>query len=247
MTSIVPVPDDVQIFLKEIGSIAKQLGMNAYAVGGCVRDWLLGISGTKDLDVSVEGDGVVVARSFAAAFEVPVTEHEPFHTASLELPLNKALHPLRLDLVTARKETYSHSGAYPVVTHGSIRDDLYRRDFTINAMAAALDADQCGKLIDPFSGRRDLFENHLRILHPQSFMDDPSRILRGIRFAHRFGLKWERKTQKALHEALRAGALGRLNIGRVHKELLRMSEERNPKACFEDLAALLDSGRPKRG
>ena len=122
---------------------------------------------------------------------------------------------------------------------GTLEDDLFRRDFTINAMAVAIAPGRLGMLVDPFQGLRDLHRKTLRMLHGRSFLDDPSRILRGIRFAQRFGLRWERQTQRALKAAIAAGALGRLNAGRLRKELDRMCDEPDPRACFEQFAKLL--------
>jgi tRNA nucleotidyltransferase (CCA-adding enzyme) len=132
------------------------------------------------------------------------------------------------------------------VVQGTLHDDLFRRDFTINAMAVALNPPRFGELIDPFGGREDLRDRLLRVLHPRSFIDDPSRILRGIRFAQRFGCQYHQATRHLLEEALAAGALGWLNAGRLRKELDRMLEEPNPLACLRQLWGLLEPGQGKR-
>ncbi|MBI3997210.1 MAG: CCA tRNA nucleotidyltransferase [Candidatus Omnitrophica bacterium] len=231
--ALVSVPDSVHPLLATVGHIARQLGMPAYAVGGCVRDWLLGIEKTTDLDVTVEGDGLAVARVAAATFNAAVTIHEQFGTATL------AADALRLDIATCRKERYARPAAYPQVSPGTLADDLRRRDFTINAMAVEISPERFGALCDPYGGARHLRAKQLRILHPKSFLDDPSRILRGIRFVERFQLRWERATERALREAVAQGALGWLNAGRLHKELMRMTEEPHPRRCFRHLARLL--------
>jgi len=234
------IPEDIRALLEAIGRLAQHQRVRAYAVGGCVRDWLLGTSSATDLDVTVEGDGVALADAIARDFGGSVEPHPPFGTATVVVT-----HPrprLRIDVATCRKETYAKPAAYPQVAAGTLRDDLARRDFTINAMALALAPRAFGRLIDPFHGAQDLRLKRLRILHPGSFMDDPSRILRGIRFAQRFGLRWERRTQRASREAIAAGALGWLNAGRLRKERELMAREPNPRACVQQLDALLQRG-----
>ncbi|MBI4596831.1 MAG: CCA tRNA nucleotidyltransferase [Candidatus Omnitrophica bacterium] len=200
--------------------------MKAYAVGGCVRDWMLGITQTPDLDVAVEGDSLALARAIAAELGGDVTAvHEQFRTATITLEPSALSLERHLDIAMCRKETYARPAAYPTVAPGALKDDLRRRDFTINAMAVALAPAQFGRLIDPFHGARDLRRRQLRILHPRSFLDDPSRILRGIRFAHRFHLRWEASTARALRRAVQAGAIGWLNAGRLRKELDLMTRE----------------------
>ncbi len=147
---------------------------------------------------------------------------------------------LRLDVATCRKELYTKPAAYPTVSRGTLADDLFRRDFTINAMAVAIIPDRFGLLVDPFHGLHDLRRKQLRMLHERSFFDDPSRILRGVRFAQRFGLRWERQTEEAARRAIAAGGLGWLNTGRLRKELDRMLDEPNPRACLRGLAMFLD-------
>lgn len=284
---MVSVPVEVQPLLQDIGRIADQAGTPAYAVGGCVRDWLLGLMNTEDLDVVVvpppaspptagirfadvgprgreAGGGVAVAEAAARRLGGRVTVHPQFGTAAVLAPWTSvAQHlsstrravgaktgvrpprpgSLRIDVASARKETYVRPAAYPRVSAGTLEEDLSRRDFTINAMAVALAFGQFGTLIDPFGGRQDLHRQELHMLHPRSFLDDPSRILRGLRFGQRFGFRWEPQTERAMKEALAAGALGWLNAGRLQKELDRMTREPNPRRCFDALAALLDAAR----
>ena len=233
--SRVSIPAPMQAMLRSIGRVAEQLGVHAYAVGGCVRDWLLGINETPDIDVTVEGDAIDVAPALAADLDGTLTVHPQFGTATIALrgPCQ------RLDVAMCRKETYAQPAAYPTVSRGTLADDLRRRDFTINAMAATVAPESLGTLIDPFEGWRDVRHQRLRILHERSFLDDPSRILRGVRFARRFDLQWEPQTERAMRDAIRRGALGWLNAGRICKELERMCEEPDPAACFGQLAELL--------
>ncbi len=230
----VTIPVTVRSLLRTIGHIADQDRLPAYAVGGCVRDWMLRHRATPDLDITVEGSGVELARHVAKALQGTLTVHEQFGTATV-----KTRH-LRLDVATCRKERYTKPAAYPKVSAGRLRDDLFRRDFTVNAMAVAIVPKRFGELIDPFHGLQDLRRKQLRMLHERSFFDDPSRILRGVRFAQRFGLHWEPTTEEAARRAIVAGALGWLNTGRLRKELDRMLNEPNPRACLRGLAMLLD-------
>lgn len=229
----VSVPRHVRRLLQAIGQMAERRGVNAYAVGGCIRDWLLGVVRTTDVDIVVEGDGIAFAQAVTDALGGTLVTHQQFGTATV------SIHARRLDIASCRKETYRQPAAYPKISAGRLADDLRRRDFTINAMALAITPDRFGQLIDPFGGVADLRRKALRVLHRRSFMDDPSRILRGVRFAQRFHLHWDRKTEQAAREAIRAGALGWLNVGRLRKELDRMLGEDNPRDCLERLAALL--------
>ncbi len=231
----VKIPSYAEGLLSQVGLLAGTQGLSVYAVGGCVRDWLLGIKKTPDLDVTVEGDGVGLARRIAQAVEGKITVHEQFGTATIEHGT------MRLDVASCRKETYARPGAYPKVSPGSLKEDLFRRDFTINAMAASLDPSCFAVLVDPYHGCFDLKKKLLRVLHERSFIDDPSRILRGIRFAKRFRLRWETRTRKAAQEAVAEGALGLLNAGRLAKELAHMQNEPDPKACLNELAAFLNT------
>lgn len=240
------VPASFRALLKRIGREANEAGIEAYAVGGCVRDWVIGTSATPDLDVVVEGDGIAFARRLAAALRAELTTHQQFGTSTLVVP--QRLAALRLDVATCRKETYREPAAYPKVAPGTLRDDLFRRDFTINAMAMALGARRFGELVDPFEGWRDLRAKRLRVLHAASFRDDPTRILRAARFAARFGLALEAQTRRRLAQAAAGGWLSRVNRGRLHKELIRMAEEPDPTACLVWLGRRLQNppARPSR-
>lgn len=219
----VPVPDDVKPLLAAIGKVAAERAVAAYAVGGCVRDWLLGIMDTLDLDVTVEGDGIGLARRVADRLGGTVVVHEQFGTATVELPTKP---PRKVDFATCRKETYAKPAAYPKVAPGSLKDDLFRRDFTINAMAMEIRPETFGRLVDPFGGWADLTARRLRILHAKSFRDDPSRIVRGMRFMRRYALAIEPSTARALKAALDADALADLNRGRLRRELERFDNDR---------------------
>ena len=235
---VIRVPETSRALLEQLGRCAHRHGASAYAVGGCVRDWCLGMDRSTDLDVTVEGRGIEVAQAAAQELSGTLTVHQQFGTATVSLPSGA-----RVDVATARRETYAKPAAYPSVTAGTLRDDLFRRDFTINAMAMTLEPGRVGALVDLFGGVADLGERQLRVMHLRSFLDDPTRILRGVRFLQRFGLRWEPNTEQWLHEAVSSGALGWLNPGRFQKELDAMMKEPDPKACLHRLAMLLEQAK----
>ena len=234
------VPLQVEPVLREIGRLAHHAGQSAYLVGGSVRDWQRGSHHAEDLDITIEGDGIGLAHAAGRALGGTVTAHQQFGTATLVLPGRVKG---RVDFASCRRETYARPGAYPRVEPGTLHDDLFRRDFTINAMAMTILPAQFGTLIDPFGGVKDLEQHLLRVMHDQSFLDDPSRILRGIRFRHRFSLEWEPKTREYLRQAIHDGALGLLNAGRLSKELDRMSQEPDPLGCVQEFSVLLGARR----
>lgn len=253
----VNVPPHLRPLLERLGRMADEQGLAAYAVGGCVRDWLLGIAGAVDVDVAIEGEGIAFARLAAHELGASLTPHQQFGTATLELPSEESPQPrgragtrtrrspsktMRIDVASCRKEVYPQPAAYPKVAPGTLQDDLFRRDFTINAMAMALAPQAFGTLVDPFGGLRDLKARRLRILHPKSFLDDPSRILRAARLVQRYDLSLESHTAQSLRQAAAAGVLAFLNRGRLRKELDRMAEEPRPLACLARLNQWLHVG-----
>lgn len=229
--------------LEDVGRCAAQLGARAYAVGGCVRDWLLKRS-VDELDVTVEGDSIAVAKAFAAAHRGALTAHPQFRTATVAY--RQGRHLRRMDFAACRKEIYSVPAAYPKVSPGSLEEDLVRRDFTINAMAMQIAPEAFGRMIDPHGGARDAQARLIRVLHAHSFQDDPSRILRAIRFATRLQCTIEPQTAAWMRAAIRAQGLSRLNRGRLRKELSAMAQEPAPLECLGELAQwLLDAQEPK--
>lgn len=201
-------------------------GKPVYLVGGAVRDLLLG-HGRADIDLVVEGDATALASRLGGE----VVEHERFATAKARLGEHD------VDIATARAETYPHPGALPEVEPtAGIAADLARRDFTINAMAIPLRRE--AELIDPHRGRTDLESGLLRILHPSSFEDDPTRALRAARYAARFGFKLEPDTADLLSEA----DLGTVSTDRREAGLLRLAGETEASRGFALLAewGLLD-------
>ncbi len=163
-------------------------------VGGAVRDALVGIDESDDVDLVVEGDALELAQRLGHHLNVRVVSHGRFGTAYLELP-----HERWIDIAMARRERYSHPGALPVVEPGTLADDLARRDFTVNAMAYRLTGAQAGDLVDPLGGRADVDARLIRALRPDSFVEDPTRLLRAVRYAARLGFALEAETERAVH------------------------------------------------
>jgi tRNA nucleotidyltransferase (CCA-adding enzyme) len=234
----------LQGVLREAGNLADETGINAYVVGGMVRDLLLGLQ-TIDVDIVVEGQGIHFARRLADRLHAKVRCHERFGTATLTLP-----DQLRLDIATARTEFYEKPAALPRVSPGSIRDDMVRRDFTINTLAASLMPGEFGRVLDEFGGVRDLREKHIRALHERSFIDDPTRIFRAVRFEKRLDFRIVRSTEQWIADALFRSILEELEDYRIATELRLILEEPDPAGPLRRLLGLgvIDRlrGRPSR-
>jgi len=190
-----------------------------YLVGGTVRDILLG-ERSFDVDIAVEGDAIAIAQALADALGGRVRAHEKFGTAVVLYGEHE-----RVDVVTARTEFYDAPAALPTVEHASIREDLFRRDFTINAMAASLKGADFARLVDPFGGRRDLEAKTIRVLHNLSFIDDPTRIFRAIRYENRYGFRMDEHTLRLARGCIEMGLVGDLSSARLRDELVALLEE----------------------
>jgi tRNA nucleotidyltransferase (CCA-adding enzyme) len=190
-----------------------------YLVGGTVRDILLG-ERSFDVDIAVEGDAIGLAQGLADALGGRVRAHEKFGTAVVVYGDGE-----RVDVVTARTEFYDAPAALPAVEHASIREDLFRRDFTINAMAVSLKGDDYGRLVDPFGGRADLEDKRIRVLHNLSFIDDPTRIFRAIRYENRYGFRMDDHTVRLARGTIEMGLVGDLSSARLRDELVALLEE----------------------
>lgn len=211
--------------LSRAARASSKLGLPAFAVGGCVRDALLG-QATKDVDIVIEGPVEAVLGELGADAGKGARMFDRFGTARWALPGGG-----RIDLARARKETYPTPAALPVVEPADIRTDLRRRDFTINAMAVPLEDFARGRRtepLDPFGGLADLRGREIRILHGESFRDDPTRIFRAARFAARFGFRLAGPTSAALIEAVDQRLPRLLSRERLREELLRILEEKEP-------------------
>jgi len=190
-----------------------------YLVGGTVRDILLGEE-SFDVDIAVEGDAIEFARALAASLDGRVTPHEKFGTAVVQYGDGG-----RVDVVTTRTEFYDAPGALPTVERAGLREDLFRRDFTMNAMAASLKPADFGRLVDPFGGRADLAARVLRVLHNLSFIDDPTRIFRGIRYEARYDLKLEEHSVRLARGCIEMGLVGDLSSARLRDELFALLDD----------------------
>ena len=203
-----------------------------YLVGGTVRDILLG-EPNFDVDIAVEGDAIALARSVGETLSGRVRAHRKFGTAVVLYGDDQ-----RVDIVTARTEFYDAPAALPSVEHATIREDLFRRDFTINAMAVSLKGDDFGRLVDPFQGRRDLEAKTIRVLHNLSFIDDPTRIFRAIRYESRYGFSMDEHTQRLARGTIEMGLVGDLSSARLRDELVALLEEGDAGASILRLAEL---------
>ena len=215
------LPSSTFTLLKAIAAKASEIDMPLYLVGGLVRDVLLGAP-VKDLDIVVEGNAALLAFEVSKESSGDVTSYSQFGTATVKVEGQ------RFDLATARQETYLRPGALPRVTPSTIQEDLGRRDFTINAMAIALSDPKPGQFLDPYKGKVDLKLGLVRILHPRSFVDDATRILRGIRYEQRLKFQLEEETHELLLEAVGTGMLDTLSGDRIRREMELIFEEDRP-------------------
>lgn len=179
---------EVLQLLKEIGKLADQVNYSAYVIGGIVRDLVIGRT-NQDIDIVVEGNGITFANLLAEHLGGTVRCHEKFGTATWKHPSR-----LKIDITSARTEYYDYPAALPTVEMSSLKEDLFRRDFTINAMAIKINNDHFGNLIDYFHGYNDIEHNKIKILYNLSFVEDPTRILRAVRFEQRFGFNMDQQT-----------------------------------------------------
>jgi len=214
-------PGDIFNILTLSGTVAERLGFSAYLVGGSVRDLLLG-KANLDIDLVIEGDGIRFANILAEQLKARVKPHSKFGTAKVKLGT------LRIDIATARTEYYESPAALPKVETSSIKKDLYRRDFTINTLAIRLNPNGFGLLIDFFGGQRDLKEKTIRVLHNLSFVEDPTRAFRAIRFSERFGFRLSRHTASLMKSTIEMNLFDKLSGSRLYEELLLAFNETNP-------------------
>ncbi len=203
-----------------------------YLVGGAVRDLMLGFA-QFDFDLVVEGEAAPVARRLEERIGGSVTEHERFGTA-----IFRSDEGLVVDLATARTETYEEPGALPVTTPASLTEDLVRRDFTVNAMAVALWADKLGELTEYPGASADLSARILRVTHDESFIDDPTRLLRLLRYGSRLGFTAEPHTEELARRAVAAGAASTVSGRRIADELLDLFAERSALVALDSMRAL---------
>lgn len=225
-----------QNLLLEAALQAESLGMPCYVVGGFVRDLLLRLP-VNDFDIVVEGDAIRLGESLVKKYGGQLTLHRKFHTAVWDIPSPFTLQPLKLDLITARSETYSRPGVLPTVKPSIIEDDLRRRDFAVNAMAIRLDGAHFGELLDPLNGQVDLEKKIIRVLHPRSFIDDPTRIFRAVRYERRYFFNLELLTLDLINSESLA-VLKTLSGERIRHEFDLIFEEENSAAMLARLDEL---------
>ena len=217
------LPAELVDFMQRAGEVAARQGQNLYLVGGVVRDLLLGRS-NLDLDLVVEDDAIRLARQLVDIKQGKLTVHPRFNTAKIRWRDGS------IDLATVRSETYARPGALPKVAPGSLRGDLFRRDFTINAMAVKLTSDNYGELIDFYGGRRDLEGGYIRILHEKSFTDDATRIWRALRYEQRLDFRLEEVTLRLLQRDI--PMLDTISGNRLYHELELVLKEEHPEKAL---------------
>ncbi|QTA82392.1 Poly A polymerase head domain-containing protein [Desulfonema limicola] len=221
------LPDDIIRLLKSAGEAADELGYGAYVVGGFVRDLFL-VRSNEDIDIVIEGNGIEFAKKYAKIHNARVHTYEKFGTAVVIFPKG-----FKIDVVTARLEYYRFPADLPIVEMSSIKLDLYRRDFTINTLAIQLNPNRFGTLIDFFSAQKDIKEKAIRILHNLSFVEDPTRVFRAIRFEQRFGFTIGRLTSGLIKNSVKMGFFQKLSGRRAFNELRQILEEENPTPAVE--------------
>jgi tRNA nucleotidyltransferase (CCA-adding enzyme) len=215
----------------EVITEADAPGEPVYLVGGAVRDALLGHP-SYDLDLVVEGDVTSFAQRLADRLDGRYQTHDAFGTAVVEFEGGE------IDIATARTETYKEPAALPDVSFATLEEDLARRDFTINAIAASLAEEDFGRVIDPHEGRADLAAGTIRVLHERSFLDDPTRIFRAVRYENRFGFRMDEATEALARAALEQSLAAHLSWERLRNQLVALLEEEDVTHTIERLRDL---------
>ena len=214
------IDKDHYYLLTEIGKVSEGLGLKSYLVGGMVRDLLLDFD-NLDIDIVIENNAKQLAEALVKKFPncELAAKHDRFHTAKVIFNINGKKIPI--DLASTREETYEHPAALPTVSVSDLKKDLYRRDFTINALAVSLLPENFGEVIDLFDGLIDLKEKKIRVLHALSFIDDPTRMIRAVRFACKLGFTIEENTNKVLKEAIESKQFNNL-IEKIRGDRVRI-------------------------
>jgi tRNA nucleotidyltransferase (CCA-adding enzyme) len=220
---------EARVLLDAVIEQAARQDLRAFLVGGTVRDLLLNRE-ALDVDISIEGDAIALAQAVAASTGAKLAKTTVFGTATLTTS------GFRLDLATARAETYARPGALPKVRPSTIDDDLLRRDFTINAIAVELTGPAPGKTLDPTGGVRDLHTGLVHVLHERSFQDDATRIVRAVRYAARFGFRIEESTLDLIARDL--SFLEKISGTRLRQEMARVFAEEHPARAVAQLRDL---------
>ncbi|UCG21021.1 MAG: CBS domain-containing protein [Deltaproteobacteria bacterium] len=216
------LPRQINEILQEAGRVASEHDYRAYAVGGFIRDLILRRP-NLDIDIVVEGDGIEFAKDFAQSYDARVRSYKKFGTAVVIFPDG-----FKIDVATARLEYYEYPAALPTVELSSLKLDLYRRDFTINTLAVELNPGRFGQLIDYFGAQRDFKDRAIRVLHNYSFVEDPTRVLRAIRYEQRLGFRIMKHTSNLIENAVKMKLLVELSGRRLTNELKLILSEENP-------------------
>ncbi len=220
------LPENLFNLIKRIGEIADRMGINAYIVGGFVRDLVIGRK-NYDIDIVVEGDATEFAKVVARELKAKVHTFERFKTATVIFEGGE-----RIDMASARTEVYRSPGALPEVESAPLKKDLFRRDFTINTLAVKINSKEFGRLIDFFGGLKDIRDRKIRVLHALSFVEDPTRILRALRFATRYRFTLGKHTEKLLKMAVERKLFKTVEGQRIYHELKQILNEENPLRVF---------------
>ena len=236
-------PPDLKGILEVVSSVSKLLKAKTYLVGGIIRDALLGIP-NYDIDIVVEGDGIEFGQKLADRFDAKLEIHRKFGTSVLVLENGQ-----HIDIATARVEYYKKPAALPSIESGSIKQDLARRDFTINSLALSLSKKNYGEILDYFGGRQDLKDRKIKILHKMSFIEDPTRIFRAVRFEKRLGFTMDRETEGFAITTINMDIVSKLTGVRIRDELIYILNEEKPYSAIKrlyDLGALAKIGIKSR-
>ena len=225
-------PEKLRKILKIISGVSQVLKYNTYLVGGIVRDALLKIP-NFDIDIVAEGDGIKFGKELSSRFDCRLECHKKFGTAVLVLSDRQ-----HIDIASARVEYYKSPAALPSVESGNIKQDLSRRDFTINTMAVSLNKENFGEILDYFGGKEDLKNKKIKVLHKMSFIEDPTRIFRAVRFEKRLGFKMDSQTEKLARTTINMNIVSKLNGVRIRDELIYIFNEKNPLEAIERLYEL---------
>jgi tRNA nucleotidyltransferase (CCA-adding enzyme) len=225
-------PDKIKNIFKIVSDISHELKYKAYLVGGIVRDFLLGVQ-NFDVDIVVEGDGIIFAKKLREILNAKVDSYQKFKTAVLVMENEQ-----HIDIASARVEYYDKPAALPNVEMGSIKQDLARRDFTINTLALSLNKNDFGTILDFFSGRKDIADKKIKVLHKMSFIEDPTRIFRAVRFEQRLGFKMDNQTEKLAISTLEMNIVSELIGIRIRDEIIAILNEGRPWKSIQRLYEL---------
>lgn len=227
------LPDQIYHILSRISELADGEGIKIFLVGGFVRDLIMGRR-SVDLDIAVEGDGIDFAEMVAPVVGGTVSTFPKFRTAAVTID-----GVIKIDIASARTEFYQYPAAKPQVEKSTLRQDLFRRDFTVNAMALSINRDSMGDLIDYYNGRGDLAEKKLRVLHNLSFVEDPTRILRALRFCSRFHFKFSGETNALALKAIEDGVMEKVSRRRIWHEVYLALQE---TSAYQFIASMEEYG-----